>query len=245
VAAAGFLSLDSLTLHGGVSVDDGSLTISQSLMESSADFSVSGIVVIVGSTLSFTGVYSGVATGGATGGAGLVVRSNGHIDITDTSLSFAAGVQTGLDVQSGGAATATGSTFTVAEETTVAVSIEEGGQFTVASSRLVGAGGSTTPYPCNGTLDTCALACIAPYDGPAVVVGMAGAAAPVVCDAATGVCLTDPHSDCNGRGTCAGSGVCTCAPFVVHRPTAALLPHRHLSAKVTGLAQKLQVDPRF
>jgi hypothetical protein len=133
---------------------------------------------------------------------------------TNSTLFFAAGVQTGLTVQSGGAATATGTTFHTADVTTVAISVEEGGKFNVAGSRLVGADGAgATPFACDGAWPACTEA----HDGPAAMDGPAAvsAAASLVCETSTGACRSDFCANlpdwCNGHGTCANTSACTCA----------------------------------
>eukprot|EP01052_Picozoa_sp_SAG31_P077655 SAG31_NODE_37055_length_307_cov_4.788462_1_plen_60_part_01 len=57
---------------------------------------------------------------------------------------------------------------------------------TVSGSQLVGARGSTVPFPCDGTLPHC----VAEHDGSAVVEvpSMISTVAPLVCDVETGEC---------------------------------------------------------
>jgi hypothetical protein len=130
-----------------LTVTDASATLDESPLTISGNVEVSGALAQV----ALTQKVLDAATLSVADGADLTVaacsgtttlRISGTATITDSSLSFAAGVGTGLTVQKGGAATATGTTFTVADDATVAVSVEEGGQFTVDSSRLAGADGA-------------------------------------------------------------------------------------------------------
>jgi hypothetical protein len=126
-----------------------------------------GVTVAGGTTLSVTSAtvsfdktctpWYGVCT------PGLIVQSEGKVDITHSSISFGAGAGTGLDVQEGGAATATGTTFTVADDTTVAWRVPEGYTFAATGSQLIGADGGAAPlWPaevarcdCGGRGPTC------------------------------------------------------------------------------------------
>ena len=69
-----------------------------------------------------------------------------------------------------------------------AISVADGGSLTVGESQLVGADGSSSPFPCDGTLPDCAGA----HDGSVVVNGPVAItlASPLVCNVGTGECLS-------------------------------------------------------
>ena len=75
------------------------------------------------------------------------------------------------------------------------LTVADGGRVTVSDSRLVGADGSSVPFPCDGMSDTCRGV----HDGPVVVDGpvVIGLAAPLVCDAISGQCLGSGGSLCS------------------------------------------------
>ena len=123
-----------LHFAGGVTVSEGT-----SLTTAGSSLSLGGLTVASGAVLSLVHTSLSFAR------AGLVVLSDGHVAITDSSVSCAAGVRTGLAVQQGGTATATGSAFRAADGAT-AVAIREGGHFEVADSQLVDADGTNEAF---------------------------------------------------------------------------------------------------
>eukprot|EP01046_Picozoa_sp_COSAG06_P002710 COSAG06_NODE_98_length_24155_cov_29.681784_17_plen_151_part_00 len=102
-----------------------------------------------------------------------------------------------LTVESGGSATVTGVVFHSSAGDITAVSVSDGGSMTVGESQLVGADGSSDPFPCDGTLPDCVSAHAGP--GAVDVAGPASItlASPLVCDVGTGECLSDA---CLARG---------------------------------------------
>ena len=123
-----------------------------------------------------------------------------------------------LTVQAGGFATVRASEFqSTGGDDITAVSVDEGGTVTVGESQLVHANGRADPFPCNGTLPTCASVHTGPVEmiGPALVT----LAAPLVCDVMTGECLSDlcATMNCGEHGTCQ-DGICTChSPYTGER----------------------------
>jgi hypothetical protein len=118
-----------------------------------------------------------------------------------------------LTVESGGAATVTATTFRSTAGDITAVSVAEGARMTVGGSRLVKVAGSADPFPCTGVLPDCA----GEHAGSVVVEGPSAInmAAPLVCDAETGECVSDLCFvvDCGEHGTCVSPlGTCMCAP---------------------------------
>jgi hypothetical protein len=196
----------------GVSVGGAATFTGGSLSFAAAGLSVQncGGATFTGTSLSFAGVQTG-----------LDVQSNGHVGITDTTISFAAGVGTGVTVADGATATATGATFhstgdalpTAAPWTVqVSVSVEDGGVFTVAGSKLVAADGGASPMPCDGKGAVCA----GEHAGAVEVAGPAAVrkGAPLVCDAETGACVGDVCAvvDCGAQGSCVSPlGTCACS----------------------------------
>ena len=124
------------------------------------------------------------------------------MSITDTTLSVSQcelqsdGSAVPLTVDPGGSATVTGVVFRSSEGDITAVSVLEGGSLTVAISQLVGADGSSDPFPCDGALPDCVEehAGSVAIDGPVVITS----ASPLVCDSVTGECLI-PTSSSNDR----------------------------------------------
>eukprot|EP01051_Picozoa_sp_SAG22_P009903 SAG22_NODE_858_length_6831_cov_25.965538_7_plen_1155_part_01 len=198
-----------VTFAGVVSIDQSSLVDVELVGSSGSELSVSGGAM--------TGSTTSVTSGRMTAEAGCLF-SNAPISVSGEggTLSLSAvelqsnGDSVPLAVESGGAATVTETTFRSAAGDITAVSVAEGGSMTVGGSQLVGADGSADPFPCDGTWPVCAEE----HDGPVVVQGLAAItmAAPLVCDAETGECLSDQCFvvDCGVGGTCVSPlGTCT------------------------------------
>ena len=159
---------------------------------------------VTGSTLSVT-------SGRMTVGDGCVLTDT-PISVSDdeSSLTISGselqsdGTSVPLTIESGGAATVTATVFRSTAGDITAVSVAEGGSLSVGESQLVGADGSTDPFPCDGTMPDCA----GEHAGSVVVEGPSAVnmAAPLVCDVETGECLGDMCLtglvDCGDRSIC-------------------------------------------
>eukprot|EP01051_Picozoa_sp_SAG22_P011064 SAG22_NODE_1038_length_5890_cov_5.432050_3_plen_1101_part_00 len=95
-----------------------------------------------------------------------------------------------LTVEAGGTAMVTQTVFRSTAGDITAVSVADAGSLTVGESQLVGADGSSDPFPCDGTLPDCA----GQHDGSVVVEGPSAVnmAAPLVCDTESGECVAMP-----------------------------------------------------
>ena len=113
-----------------------------------------------------------------------------------------------LIVQASGVATVRASEFqSIASDDgdITMASMDEGGSLIVSQSQLVHVDERADPFPCNGTLPTCASVHAKPVEitGPAIVT----LASPLVCDPMTGECLSDLCAtvNCNDHGACENS----------------------------------------
>ena len=182
----------------GVEMEGGSLTFAGvvSLMESSLVGSeLSGSL---GSALSLSG---GTVTGSTVFVSSGQMTVDGRCVLTDSPVSVGGagssvtisgaelrsdGLSAPVTVQSGGAATVTQTVFRSTAGDIAAVSVSDAGSLTVGESQLVGADGSSNPFPCDGTVPDCAgeHAEQVVVDGPAAIT----LASPLVCDTVTGEC---------------------------------------------------------
>ena len=117
-----------------------------------------------------------------------------------------------LTIQVGGVATVRASEFqSIANDDRdiTMISMDAGGSLNVSQSQLVHVDGRADPFPCNGTLPTCASVHTKPVEinGPAMVT----LTSPLVCDPMTGECLSDLCAivNCGDHGTCE-DGLCIC-----------------------------------
>ena len=202
VGEAASLSLSYLRVDTAIQINDGALALS--LDSCVLTFTAALVLRVVTATFP-NQVFQG----------GVEVPDGASVSIVGSSLTFAASVSTaGLTVQSGGAVSVSSTTFaTEGDAAALMVRVDDGGQFTVQGSMLLRADGTSDPFPCDGTLPDCAgeHAGSVVVDGPAVIT----LASPLVCDAATGECLSDLCL-ANGlacvNGACAlhGSPTCVC-----------------------------------
>ena len=228
VASGGELSLVRVEVESG-----GDVSFSGSV--SMAECVLTGVDVVGSTATAALSVLGGTLTSSAvslSGGSAVLGSSctlvNSPVSIAACTLGLSAcelqsdGSTVPLTVESGGSATVTGVTFRSSAGDITAVSVSDGGSLNVSDSQLVGADGSSDPFPCDGTLPTCVEA----HASPVVVDGLAAItlASPLVCDVGTGECLADV---CLARGeVCAeeapawpvaGSciqGRCVCEPSV-------------------------------
>ena len=189
VQTGGELSLLRIEIQSGAVTFSGALTVTGCTLTNAqligstvaAMLSVSG-GTLTGSTVSLSGA-SAVLDGSCT-------LINSPVSITDGTLSVSQcelqsdGSSVPLMVESGASATVTGVVFRSSAGDITALSVAEGGSLTVGDSQLVGADGSSDPFPCDGALPNCA----GTHDGAVDVEGPSAInmAAPLVCDATTG-----------------------------------------------------------
>eukprot|EP01052_Picozoa_sp_SAG31_P015756 SAG31_NODE_1021_length_10327_cov_17.940653_2_plen_610_part_00 len=149
--------------------------------------------------------------------SGLVIPTGASVNISGSSLTFAANVTQMFTIESGGTLSMDQSILTTrrpSDADVYVMTIDAGGSLTVSSSQLIHADGSADPFPCDGTLPDCANE----HGGPVSVIGpsVLGMVAPLVCDVETGECQSDLClvvglvTDCGVGGTCISPGTCTC-----------------------------------
>ena len=198
-----------LSFAGVVSVVQSSLVDVELVGSSGSALSISG-GTMTGSTTSVTSGRMTAEAGCLLSNAPISISGEGGTVSLSTVELQSNGNSVPLAVESGGAATVIETTFRSTADNITAVSISEGGSLTVGGSQLVRADGSTDPFPCDGTLTDCA----GEHDGSVVVTGpsVINMAAPQVCDAETGECLSDLcfTVDCGVGGACISPHGCTC-----------------------------------
>ena len=220
VASGGELSLLRVEVESAGAVSfSGSVSVMECVLMGVdlAGRTATGVLSVSGGTL--TGSSVSLSDGSATLG-GSCALVNSPVSMTAGTLSVSQcelqsdGTSVPLTIESGGSATVTGVAFRSGSWSAgdiTAVSVVEGGSLTVGESQLVGADGSSDPFPCDGTLPDCAAehAGSVVVDGPAVIT----LASPLVCDVGTGECLNDLCYivDCGVGGTCISPhGTCEC-----------------------------------
>eukprot|EP01052_Picozoa_sp_SAG31_P031759 SAG31_NODE_3403_length_4306_cov_3.734156_3_plen_1176_part_01 len=123
--------------------------------------------------------------------SGLIIPTGASVNISASSLTFAAAITLPCTVQSGAALSLAHTTLSTQRPgggNVQMMTIAEGGSFSVSSSQLIH-GDSTNPIPCNGAN----MVCTDPHTGAVVVPGHASinTAAPLVCtDDVAPTCLT-------------------------------------------------------
>eukprot|EP01052_Picozoa_sp_SAG31_P025290 SAG31_NODE_2209_length_6183_cov_6.782544_3_plen_923_part_00 len=123
--------------------------------------------------------------------SGLVIPTGASVNISGSSLTFAASVVLPCTVQSNATLSLTHTTLSTqrpGDDNFQMMTIAAGGSFSVTSSQLVH-GDSRNPIPCNGAN----MVCAEPHTGAVVVTGHASinTAAPLVCtDDVAPTCLT-------------------------------------------------------
>eukprot|EP01051_Picozoa_sp_SAG22_P000797 SAG22_NODE_25_length_30107_cov_28.456412_18_plen_1854_part_00 len=192
VEAGGELTFERVQMESGVLTVAGVVSLLESSFvdvvvtgSSGSELSVSG-GTLNGSTIGVTSGRMSVDSGcvlmdspvSVGGVEGLVMISGVELQSDGSSMP--------LTVEADGAATVTATTFRSTADDITAVSVAEGGSLTVGESQLVGADGSTDPFPCDGRLPDCA----GEHDGSVVVAGPSAInmAAPLVCDVETREC---------------------------------------------------------
>jgi hypothetical protein len=208
VQADGALTLQHAQMDGGTITSAGFVSVLDSLLTGVQMTHTAGTAAL---TLSGgTATSSAVTIGSGTATASSCELIDSPVTVSGTqepgspgSLSLSEcqlqsdGSSVPLTVQAGGSATVRASEFqSTAGDDITAVSVDEGGTLTVGQSQLVHADGRADPFPCNGTLPTCAEVRAGPVEvaGPAVVT----LASPLVCDALTGECIAILPVDCAG-----------------------------------------------
>ena len=176
-----------MSFSGSVSVTECVLTgVDVVGSTATAALSVSG-GTLTGSAVSLSD-GSAVLDGSCTLANSPVSISSGTLSVSQCELQ-SDGSTVPLMVESGGFATATGVVFRSSVGDITAVSLSDGGSLTVSESQLVGADGSSNPFPCDGTLPDCAGA----HAGSVVVEGPSAInmAAPLVCNTESGGCISN------------------------------------------------------
>eukprot|EP01045_Picozoa_sp_COSAG04_P008600 COSAG04_NODE_480_length_13676_cov_4.040657_1_plen_998_part_00 len=220
IEAGGELSLQRVEMQDGRIAFAGTVSMLDSTLTTTELLGTPATAALTLSGGTLTGSTTSISSGSATMES--CVLANSPVTVSGTAeapgtLTLSCQLQSDgssvpLTVQAGGSATVSGSEFqTTAGDDITAVSVEEGGSMAVSESQLVAADGSADPFPCVGTLPTCAGA----HDGSVDVAGPAAItlASPLVCDTITGACLSDLCFvvDCGDHGTCVSpGGGCEC-----------------------------------
>ena len=198
VASGGELSLVRVEAESGGAVSfSGSVSVTECVMTgvelvgstATAALSVSG-GTLTGSTVSLS-AGSAVLVGSCTLVNSPVSITAGTVSVSQCELQ-SDGSTVPLTVESGGSATVTGVVFRSSAGDITAVSVSDSGSLTVGESQLVGAHGSSNPFPCDGTLPDC----VGAHAGSVVAQGplAINMASPLVCDTEFGTCLSVPAS---------------------------------------------------